>query len=134
MGSLDRDSRLVPGRRRKRPPPLGALVLLAAIASGTVACEGRGGPEEVTVEERFPLPSDADLVSRLRPDAARDEVRRLATELAQMGGVEAVEAHYDAGEIRALLSRDMSLEYRRRLRARLLASLAVEAVELRSPE
>jgi hypothetical protein len=113
---------------------LGLLVVLGAVASGAAACEGSGGPEEVTVEKRFPLPADADLVTRLRPDAARDEVRRLTTDLAQRGGVEAVEAHYDTGEIRALLSRDMAPEYRRRLRARLLASPAVEDVELRSPE
>lgn len=85
-------------------------------------------------DRRFPLPATTDFVARLAPDAQRMEVRRITTELVLEDGVEATEAHYDAGEIRVIVSRDMSAENRRRLRSRLLNSPAVETVDLNPPE
>ena len=82
------------------------------------------------VDRNFPLPAATDLVVRLAPGAPRPDVRRMATELVLADGVEATEAHYDAGEVRAVVSRDMSTENRRRLRSRLLESPEVVAVDL----
>jgi hypothetical protein len=119
-------------RRRRRWP--GLLLVLGVVASGGVACQGRGGPEMTDVDRKFPLPAKTDFVIRLAPGAPRPDVRRITTDLALVDGVEATEAHYDAGEIRVVVSRDMSAENRRQLRSRLLDFPEVAEVDLHPPE
>ena len=120
------------GRPRPRWP--GLILVLCVLGSGGVACQGRGGPEMTDVDRRFPLPVETDFVIRLAPVAPRPDVRRITTDLVLTDGVEATEAHYDAGEIRVVVSRDMSAANRRRLRSRLLDFPEVAAVELHPPE
>lgn len=112
----------------------GLVVVLSVLAPGAGACQGRGGPEMTDVARRFPLPAEPDFVVRLVPGAPRPDVRRITTDLVLVDGVTATEAHYDTGEIRVVVSRDMSAENRRRLRLRLLDSPGVVAVDLHPPE
>jgi hypothetical protein len=86
------------------------------------------------VDRRFPLPAETDFVVRLSPAAPRPDVRRITTDLVLVDGVAATEAHYDALEIRVVVSRDMSAENRRRLRSRLLDSPEVVAVDQKPTE
>ena len=113
---------------------IGLVVVLSVLALGAGACQGRGGPEMTDVARRFPLPAEPDFVVRLAPEAPRLDVRRIATGLVLEDGVVATEAHYDIGEIRVVVSRDMSAENRRRLRLRLLDVPEVVAVDLHPPE
>ena len=110
------------------------VVALSVLAAGAGACQGRGGTEMTDVSRRFPLPAEPDFVVRLAPAAARPDVRRMTTDLVLLDGVLATEAHYDDGQIRVVVSRDMSAENRRRLRLRLLDSPGVVAVDLHPPE
>jgi hypothetical protein len=110
------------------------VILLSVLAAGGVACQGRGGPEVVDVDRKFPLPAETDLVVRVAPGAPRPDVRRITTDLVLVDGVEATEAHYDTGQIRVVVSRDMSAENRRRLRSTLLDLPQVVAVDLRPPK
>lgn len=119
-------------RPRRRWP--GVVAVLGILASGGVACQGRGGPEVTDADRRFPLPAETDLVVRLAPGAPRPEVRRITTDLVLTDGVEATEAHYDTDQIRVVVSRDMSEENRRRLQSRVLRSPEVVAVDLHLPE
>jgi hypothetical protein len=112
----------------------GLVVVLSVLVSGGMACQGGGGPEITDVDRKFPLPAETDFVVRLAPGAPRPDVRRITTDLVLVDGVEATEAHYDAGQIRVVVSRDMSAENRRRLRSRLLDSPAVVAVDLHPPK
>lgn len=117
------------GRRR-----CAALVLAALVAAGGAGCRGSSEPEIADSDRSFPLPVETDFVVELVDGASRPEVRRLTTELIVSDGVEATEAHYDAGEIRVVVSRDMSTENRGRLRDRLLQSPEVADVHAEEPE
>jgi hypothetical protein len=110
------------------------MMVVSVVLAGGVGCQGRGGPEMTDVDRRFPLPAETDLVVRLAPEAPRPEVRRITADLILLDGVAATEAHYDALEIRVVVSRDMSAENRLRLRSRLLDMPEVVAVTLRPPE
>lgn len=112
----------------------GVVALAVLLAAGAVACQGSKGPEMTDVDRRFPLPAETDLVARLAPGAPRPDVRRITIDLVSLDGVVATEAHYDSDEIRVVVSRDMSTENRRRLRARLLESPEVVAVDLEPRE
>ena len=111
-----------------------ALLVAGLLTAGGVACRGSGGPEITDSDRTFPLPAETDFVVRLVEGASRVEVRKLTTDLIVSDGVEATEAHYDAGEIRVVVSRDMSTENRQRLRARLLESPEVADVDVEVPE
>lgn len=114
-----------------RPVLAGLIGLLAA---GAVACQGNKGPEKTDADRSFPLPIETDFVIHLGPGTPRPDVRRLTIELAQRDGVLATEANYDAGEVRMVVSRDMSVENRRRFRSELLESPAVVAVDVEPPK
>ncbi|MGH8992467.1 MAG: hypothetical protein ACRDYV_02525 [Acidimicrobiia bacterium] len=110
------------------------MIRCGLLAALLVACQGKKGPEITDSDRVFPLPVETDLVVRLVPGAARPEVRRITVDLVLQDGVEATEAHYDSGEVRVVVSRDMSSENRSRLRSRLLESPEVTAVEVEPPE
>ncbi len=113
--------------------PRRAVVPLVGVLMAAAGCQGRPGPEVTDADRRFPLPAETDFVIRMGPGTPRPDVRRLTIELAGRDGVEATEAHYDAGEVRMVVSRDMSVENRRRLRSELLESPAVRSVVLELP-
>lgn len=119
---------------RPRPGRLRLAILAGLLAATAGACQGTKGPEVTDSNRTFPLPAETDLVIRLAPGSPRPDVRRMTTELVLEDGVEATEAHYDTGEIRVVVSRDMSPEHRRRLRSELLESPVVAGVEVRPPE
>lgn len=121
----------VAARPRHRP---GLMALAVLLAAGAVACQGSKEPEVTDADRHFPLPAETDLVIRLAPGAPRPDVRQMTIDLVTFDGVEATEAHYDAGEVRVEVSRDMSKENRRRLRSRLLESPDVVAVDMEDPE
>jgi hypothetical protein len=102
--------------------------------AGAAGCQSSKGPEITDADRTFPLPAETDLVIRISPGTPRPDVRRLTIDLARRDGVEATEAHYDAGEVRVVVSRDMSVENRRRFRSELLESPAVVAVDLELPK
>ena len=107
-------------------------MLVAALSAA--ACQSADGPEITEADRRFPLPAETDFVIRLGPGTPRPDVRRLTIDLAGRDGVLATEAHYDAGELRMVVSRDMSIENRRRLRSELLESPAVVSVTMEPPD
>ncbi len=109
-------------------------LLIGFLAAGGAGCQGTKGPEVTDADRRFPLPAETDLVIRLGPGTPRPDVRALTVDLVLRDGVLATEAHYDAGEVRVVVSRDMSMENRRRFRSELLESPAVTGVELEPPE
>jgi hypothetical protein len=115
---------------RRRPA---VLLLIGLVAAGGAACQGSKGPEITDADRRFPLPAETDLVIRLGPGTPRPDVRALTIDLVGRDGVLAAEAHYDAGEVRVVVSRDMSIENRRRFRTELLESPAVTGVKLEPP-
>lgn len=108
--------------------------LIGVLAAGAVACQGDTGPEITDADRSFPLPTETDFVIQLGPGTPRPDVRRLTIELAQRDGVLATEANYDSGEVRMVVSRDMSAENRRRFRSELLESPAVVDVDMEPPK
>jgi hypothetical protein len=111
-----------------------ALVLAGLLAVAGIACQGSKGPEMIDAGRSFPLPAETDFVVRIGPGTPRPDVRQLTIDLARRDGVLASEAHYDAGEIRVVVSRDMSVDNRRRFRSDLLELPAVVGVEVEPPE
>jgi hypothetical protein len=109
------------------------VALIGVLMAGAAGCQGAKGPEVTDANRRFPLPAETDFVIRIGPGTPRPDVRRLTIDLALRDGVLAAEAHYDAGEVRVVVSRDMSIENRRRFRTELLESPAVTGVELEPP-
>ncbi len=120
-------------RARPRHRPV-VVALAVLVAVGTVACQGSKEPEMTDADRHFPLPAETDLVIKLAPGAPRSDVRTMTIDLVSRDGVLATEAHYDSGEVRVVVSRDMSTENRRRLRSRLLESPEVVAVDVKDPE
>jgi hypothetical protein len=118
---------------RSLPRPILAG-LIGVLAAGAVACQSDKGPEITDADRSFPLPTETDFVIRLGPGTPRPDVRRLTIELAQRDGVLATEANYDGGEVRMVVSRDMSVENRRRFRSELLESPVVVGVEVEPPK
>ena len=118
----------------RRPRRTAATVLAGLLALGAAGCQGSKEPEVTDADRSFPLPAETDLVVRLAPGASRPEVRRMTTDLVVSDGVVATEAHYDAGEVRVVVSRDMSTENRERLRSRILEYPETVDVELEPPE